>query len=393
MAIDLERARRETPGVSSVLHFNNAGSSLPPVGVVDAQIDYLQLEARIGGYEAAARDHDAIEHVYDAAASLIGAQPEEIAIIENATRAWDMAFYAVPFQAGDRILTAMAEYGSNYIAYLQTARKTGARVEVIPNDESGQVSVDALRNLIDDRVKLISITHVPTNGGLVNPVEEIGKVAREANILYLIDACQSVGQLPVDVNAIGCDMLSTTGRKYLRGPRGTGFLYVRESVLEELEPPLLDMRAATWVAADRYEVRPDARRFENWETNYAAKVGLAAAIDYASDWGIESVWERVRQLATTLRERLDLIAGVDIRDQGVVRCGIVTFTVEGTDAAEIQRELTSRDMNVTVSRTPSTRLDMESRGLTSVVRASVHYYNSEDEIDQFCRAVERIASA
>ncbi|WP_208346293.1 aminotransferase class V-fold PLP-dependent enzyme, partial [Aetokthonos hydrillicola] len=268
MAFDLIRARNETPGCENVLHFNNAGAALMPKLVLDSIISHLLLEAEIGGYEAAERSRDAVEHVYDSVATLIGCDRDEIAIIENATRAWDMAFYSIPFSSGDRILTSAAEYGSNYLAFLQVSRKTGAKVEVIPNDEHGQISINALRNAIDEHAKLIAITHIPTNGGLVNPAFSVGEVAREAGILYLLDACQSIGQMPIDVNLIGCDFLSATGRKYLRGPRGTGFLYVRRDTLEKVEPPFLDIRAARWIAKDQYQVRPDARRFENWETNY-----------------------------------------------------------------------------------------------------------------------------
>src|SRR6266567_452987 len=213
MTFDLQRARQETPGCEDVLHFNNAGAALMPQPVLDATTGHLQLEAQIGGYEAEERAHDAIEHVYDAAATLIGCSRDEIATIENATRAWDMAFYSIPFGPGDRILTAVAEYASNYIAYLQVAQKTGASVEAIPNDEHGQISIEALRNAIDERVKLIAITHVPTNGGLVNPVAAVGKVAREAGILYLVDACQSVGQMPIDVNLISWIYTRRHGRR------------------------------------------------------------------------------------------------------------------------------------------------------------------------------------
>jgi cysteine desulfurase / selenocysteine lyase len=391
MPIDLDRARRETAGCETVLHFNNAGSSLMPVRVLDAQIDHLRLEAQIGGYEAADAARDKVERVYEAAASLIGASRDEIAVIENATRAWDMAFYSIPFKPGDRILTAKAEYASNYIAYLQIARKHGVSVEVVPNDEHGQLSIEHLQSMIDDRVRLIAITHVPTNGGLVNPAVEIGEVAKQAGVLYLIDACQSVGQLPVDVEAIGCDMLSTTGRKYLRGPRGTGFLYIRQSVLEQLEPVMLDLHAAQWTSRDTYTVREDARRFENWETNYAAKIGLGVALDYALSWGMDAIWERVQSLASQLRASLSAITGVTVRDIGEVQGGIVTFTIDGRDLTDVKAALAKQAMNVTVSQTPSTRLDMEDRGLTQVVRASVHYYNSEHEVVRFSSAIESLA--
>ncbi|TML38676.1 MAG: aminotransferase class V-fold PLP-dependent enzyme, partial [Actinobacteria bacterium] len=324
----------------------------------------------------------AIERFYGAAAELLGARPEEIAFSSSATRAWDMAFYAFPFESGDRILTAVAEYISNYIAYLQIAERTGVEVVAVPNDEHGQVSVDALRELVDERVKLIAITHVPTNGGLVNPAAEIGAVAREAGIPYLLDACQSVGQLPVDVEEIGCDVLSATGRKYLRGPRGTGLLYVSSTLLERLEPPFLDMRAADWVAPDRYELRPDALRFEEWEQSYATKIGLATAIDYALGWGVDAIWERVVALGDNLRARLGEVEGVTVRDLGAVRCGIVTFTLDGVEASELKDRLARERINVTVSPPSSTLLDSTARSLPELVRASVHYYNTDEEIDR-----------
>ena len=390
MPFDLQRVRQDTPGCTHVLHFNNAGSSLMPQPVLDATIAHLQLEARIGGYEAAAQARNRIEHVYDAVATLINCSRDEVAIIENATRAWDMGFYSIPFQPGDRILTASSEYASNYIAFLQRAQKTGAIIEVIPNDEHGQVSLDALRNMIDNKVKLIAITHVPTNSGLVQPIVAIGKIAREAGVLYLVDACQAIGQIPIDVQQVGCDMLSTTGRKYLRGPRGTGFLYVRHALIEQLEPPFLDLHAAEWVSADHYKMRPDARRFESWETNYAAKIGLGVAIDYANHIGLDSIWHRIKTLSYQLRSQLTTLPDVIVRDRGITQCGIVTFTVEGHDPEEIKRKLAASNINVSVAVRSSALLDMDARKLTSVIRASVHYYNSEEEVERFCQQIEKI---
>lgn len=390
MTIDLEKVRSDTPGVKKVIHFNNAGSSFMPNPVLEAVVSHLQLESTMGGYEAVEAAHDKVEAVYSAAAKLLNCTPKEIGFLENATRAWDMVFYAIPFKPGDRILTAQAEYASNYIAYLQVAQKLGVRVDVIPNDEFGQLSLSALEEAIDDRVKLIAITHVPTNGGLVNPAAAVGKIARKAGILYLLDACQSVGQMPMDVHAIGCDMLTATGRKYLRGPRGTGLLYVKQDLISQLEPPFLDLHAAEWVSKDKYTIRSDARRFENWETNYAGKIGLGAAINYALDLGLESVYERIQSLANDLRQRLTSIPKVTVHDLGQEKCGIVTFTVSGKTPSEIKDYLSVQGINVSISIAAYSRLDMEARNLPEIVRASVHYYNTEEEIERFCKVLSTL---
>jgi selenocysteine lyase/cysteine desulfurase len=314
-----------------------------------------------------------------------------VALVENATVAWQLAFHSLRLGSGDRILTGEAEYASNYIGFLQVARARSVEVAVVPNDRDGALSIDALEGMIDPQVKLIAVTHVPTNGGLVNPATAIGKVARAHGIPFLLDACQSVGQLPLDVDAIGCDMLSATGRKYLRGPRGTGFLYVRRTLLEHLEPPFLDLQGATWVAPDRYELRPDARRFENWENYVAGQLGLGTAIDYALGWGLHAIAARVIELAEMLRGRLREIPGVTLRDLGRQRCGIVSFTLEGRDSRQIVADLRRQQINVSASGPSSTLLDALARKLPELLRASVHYYNSEAEIDRFAEVIATIA--
>ncbi len=392
MSLDIAKIRADTPGVEKVAHFNNAGASLMPTPVLDVQIEHLKLEASIGGYEAAAAAAVRCEAVYASVSKLIHADVDEVALVENATVAWDMAFYSLPFDKGDRILTSEAEYAANYIAYLHVAKRTGVVVESIPCANSGEVDTKALEDMIDDRVKLISITHIPTNGGLVNPASEIGRIAKTNNITYLLDACQSVGQLPIDVDELGCDILSATGRKYLRGPRGTGFLYVRKDLLATLEPPMIDLFAAKWVAPDQYELRPDARRFENWENNYTARLGLGAAIDYALNLGIDLTWQRILELSSSLRQKLSVIDGIKLRDIGSLQGGIVTFTLEGIDATAIKESVGSQAINVSVSNPSSTLLDATRRNLPPVVRASVHYYNDEVEVVRLVDAVRAISA-
>jgi len=392
MALDLERLRADTPGAATRVHLNNAGAALMPTPVVDAMIAHLRREATIGGYEAAAEATDRLEGVYDSVARLVGAQRAEIALVENATVAWQMAFYSLQFRTGDRILTASAEYAANYVAFLQVAKRTGVKIDVIPNDENGVLSPEALSRMIDDRVRLIAITWVPTNGGLVNPAAAVGRIARAAGIPYLLDACQAVGQMPISVDEIGCDMLTATGRKFLRGPRGTGFLYVRANLLSQLEPPMIDHFAAPWVALDRYELRPDARRFENWENNYAARLGLGVAIDYALEIGLDKIEQRCRTLSNGLRRQMAKIPSVTLHDLGPSPASIVSFSVAGFEAAKVKAYLTEDGINVSVSSPSSTLIDASERNLPNVVRASPHYYNSEDEITRCAEAISRLSS-
>jgi selenocysteine lyase/cysteine desulfurase len=389
--LDVRRAREQTPGCTEVAHFNNAGSALPPAVVTDTVVDYLREEARVGGYELAAATQDRFEAVYTSVAALLGADASDIAVTDNATRSWQAVFYALDFRAGDRILTCRSEYASNAIAYLQIARRTGATVEVVEDDPSGQLDVADLRRRIDDRVRLIAVTHVPTQGGLVNPAEEIGAVAEEAGIPFLLDACQSAGQLDLDVRRLRCDALSATGRKYVRGPRGTGFLYVHPRLRERVEPAMLDLHSATWTAPGSYEVRPDARRFEVWERDFAAVLGLGAAVDYALSWGLPAIEERVKGLAAQLRDELARIGGVSVHDQGRRKCGIVTFSIDGVPSAHVQAALAESKINTSKSARTSAQFDFTARGLPDMVRASVHYYNTEDELDRLTGEVERLA--
>ena len=391
MTIDVAAVRHDTPGVQQRLHLNNAGASLMPQPVVDTEVEHLRLEARIGGYEAADAERERIQAVYASAARLVNCDPTEIALLENATRAWDAVFYSIPFEPGDRILTGRAEYCSNYLAFLQVTRATGAEVMVIGDDEHGQIDVKELRAAVDERARLIALTHVPTSGGLVNPAAQVGRVARETGVLFLLDACQSVGQMPIDVQAIGCDFLSTTGRKFLRGPRGTGFLYVSRQRIQQLHPPVVDVRAADWVSINEYRLQPDARRFETWEVSYACQLGLGRAIDYALGQGLGGIWARVRALGESLRAQLAAISGVTVHDLGETKCGIVTFTLARCDADRVQAELAAQGVNVDVSQVADTRLDLEARGLDRMVRASVHYFNTDREIARFCGLISDLA--
>lgn len=384
--IDVAGVRGDTPGCAEVIHFNNAGASLQPLPVLDAVREHVELEARIGGYAAADRVTDRIEAVYDQVASLIGADRDEIAYTDGATRGWELAFHAIPLKPGDRILTTSSEYESSAIAFSKARRAKGVKVEVIPDATPGQLSLEALAQMIDEGpVRLIAINHMPTHDGLINPAAEVGALAREAGALYLLDACQSVGYRDLDVNRLGCDILSATGRKHLRGPRGTGILYVRRALLDRLDPSPAEIYSSTWTGPDTYEVRDDARRFEAWERFLAAQLGLGAAAAYARRIGVPAIERRTTELGRVLREALGEIDGVTVRDRGAYRSGIVTFTVAGREPGEVKARLAERRINVTESR-QTFRYD-EGVKPAPRVRASVHYFNTEEEIAALARAV------
>ncbi|MEQ8841572.1 MAG: aminotransferase class V-fold PLP-dependent enzyme [Acidimicrobiales bacterium] len=388
--IDVARARAETPGCRDVVHFNNAGAALPTARTLRTQIDYLGREARIGGYEAQADAADQIENAYGSIAKLINAEPTDVALATSATAALDLFVYSLPWQTGDRLLTTQSEYGANYVAYLQIAARHGITVEVVPNNGAGELDVEALEGMVDERVKLISVNHVPTNGGLVNPAAEIGRVATAHGIPYLLDACQSAGQIPLDVDEIGCDALTSTGRKFLRGPRGTGFLWVRPALLETIEPIMIDHDAATWTGRDSYELEAGAKRFETWERNWAAMLGLGAAVDDALDWGLDAINARIVEVAHSLRERLtDEVSDAVVRDLGTTRCGIVTFSLGERDVSALQTQLRDQGINVSVVPPASALLDTLERDLPPLMRASVHIYNTHDEIDALISALDR----
>ena len=389
---DVARARAETPGCADVIHLNNAGAALPPAGVTDTVVEHLRAEARRGGYEAAEAAGPALAATYDSFARLLNADSTDIALLDSATTAWQAVFYSLPFGPGDRILTCRTEYTSNAIAYLQVARRTGAQVEFVANDESGQLDVADLARRMDDRVRLIALTHVPSHTGLVNPAEEVGRIAQEAGVPFLLDACQSAGQLPLDVQRLRCDALSGTGRKFLRGPRGTGFLYVSPRLRNGLEPSRLDMHSADWTAQDRYEVRADARRFETWEYDVAGRLGLGAAVDYALSWGLPAIEARISRLAGHLRAELSQVPGVTVLDRGVRQCGIVSFTVAGRSAAEVQQGLHKAAINTSIAAGNLAQYDLVPRGVTDIVRASVHYYNTIDELDRMVAETDHIAT-
>ncbi|MDQ4080490.1 MAG: aminotransferase class V-fold PLP-dependent enzyme [Gemmatimonadota bacterium] len=398
LAIDAEPSlthwRDETPGCARRNHLNNAGAALMPEPVIRAITDHLTLEANIGGYEAAAEREKEVDHTYEAIASLVGSAPRNIAITSSATAAFIQAMSSFDFAPGDVIVTSRCDYTSNQLHYLSLARRHEVRIVRAQDQPEGGVDPDSVRALVRELApRLVAISWVPTNSGLVQDVAAIGEVCEQSGTCYLIDACQAVGQLPIDVEQLHCDYLSATARKFLRGPRGIGFLYVADRALNRGDYPLyVDMRGAMWEAPDDFSLVPDARRFEDWEFPYALVLGLGAAAEYANTAGVERIGTRAVALAELLRSRLARLDPVRVLDRGRDRCAIVTASVDGWDAPALVEQLRRRHINVSASLRWYGLLDMTEKGVESAVRFSPHYYNTTEELDAAVDAVAEIVA-
>ncbi len=390
--IDLQRIREDTIGVTDSLFLNSAGSSLPPRSVVDIAERYWREEAHVGGYGYADQMKGEIDAFYDVVAELVNTQPKNIAMAVSATDAYIRALSSIPFQPGDVILTTNDDYVSNQIHFISLEKRMGIRIARIANLENGDLDLDdAERQLNEFNPRLVSATHIPTNSGLIQDVEALGALCSKYDCLYLVDACQSIGQMPVDVGRIQCDFLSATGRKFLRGPRGTGFLYVSDSVLNKgLEPLFPDLHGAEWTSPGEYKIQPSARRFELWEWQYATILGLREAARYAMEIGLDEIWTYNQKVLAHLSDGLESIYGVTQYDKGSRRGNIVTLVKEGRSFEDTQQHLRDHGVASSTADKISAQIDFGAKGVEWVIRLSPHYFNTGDEIDQVLEIIEAL---
>lgn len=378
--MNIELIRKETAGCSDKIFLNNAGSSLMPEIVVNTMIDYIKQEEEFGGYVIMNRDQELINQFYEETAKLLNCKSSNIAFATSSTDAYAKALSSIPFKEGDCIITTIDDYISNQIAFISLQKRFNIDVIRVKNLQDHEIDLEDLEILIKKHhPKLIAVTHIPTNSGLIQNVEGVGAVCKKYDILYLVDACQSVGQLKVDVQKIGCDFLTATGRKFMRGPRGTGFLYVSDKVLDQkLAPLFLDMRGAGWTEFDDYEIFQTARRFEHWEISYSSLRGLTEAVKYANTIGPENIEGYNRKLAEAFRTGLKN-KGYKILDEGKHLGSIVTFCDMNNDIEKIQKVLSQNRVYFSISNKSSALIDFTNKNVTVAIRLSPHYFNTHEE--------------
>ncbi|MEK6479496.1 aminotransferase class V-fold PLP-dependent enzyme [Catalinimonas sp. 4WD22] len=390
--MNIKQIRKDTPACQDKIFLNSAGSSLMPHKAAESVQKYLKEEEKLGGYKVAELREADIESFYKEVALLINAEAHQIAFAFSATEAYAKALSSIPFEVDDVILTSDNDYVSNQINFISLKQRFKIDVVRVKNKGNGDLDLEDLEQKIQiHQPRLVAITHVPTNSGLVQDVADIGKICTQHQVLYLLDACQSVGQFSVDVKEIQCDFMSVTGRKFLRGPRGTGFLYVSDKVLtQDYAPLFIDLRGAEWTSSDQFQMIESAKRFESWEIPYALLIGLKEAVAYANAVGIEHIETYNQQLMHQLRERLVSIAGVKLFDQGSRTCNILTFQKEGKSLAQIKACLDAQNVFYSTTAKSSAIIDFEKKGIDWVVRLSPHYFNTIEEMDRVADIIQKM---
>ncbi len=390
--MNLEKIRRDTPGCHDKIFFNSAGASLMPSFVVETIKGYFEQEEQLGGYKVQDLQVTIINEFYEEVAKLLNCLPRNIAFANSATDAYAKAISSIAFKAGDTVLTTDDDYVSNYIAFISLKNRFGINILRSGNLENGDLDLEHFEAQIQEhQPKLVAVTHVPTNSGKIQDVVGVGKLCKKYDILYLLDACQSVGQMPVDVEEIGCDFLSVTGRKFLRGPRGTGFLYASDRMLEEGYMPLFaDAGGADWIAAEQYRPHKEAKRFQLWENSYAILLGLKEAVKYLNDLGVQNVFDYNQTLLKQLTKGLQSIPGIKTYDEGSRRSNIITFRKGNLQQRQIKSKLDEAGIYYSVSGINYALIDYQKKGVDWTIRFSPHYFNTVEEINRALTIVDNL---
>ncbi|WP_293304291.1 aminotransferase class V-fold PLP-dependent enzyme [Pedobacter sp. UBA5917] len=379
-------------GSDVAIHLNNAGAALMPKTVANAIRNYITEEEMFGGYETADRKRAEIDLFYSYGAQLLNCKSQNIAFTTNATDSYNRALSSIPFKTGDVILVSENDYPSNFIVLLSLQQRFGVVIVRVANTATGEIDLCDLEEKIrKHQPRLLSVTHIPTSSGLVQPVEEIGRIVKKYDTLYLLDACQSLGQLNVDAITTGADFISGTFRKFLRGPRGAGILYVSDKALEAgFEPLFIDLRGAEWVEENKYIPRKDAKRFEDWETAYALMMGSSEALKYLFEIGIDQIESRNSHLMQVLKSGLSEIDFIKLQDRGKQQSNILTFSCNKRSQTDTKKYFTDHNINIYTTPKTAAIIDFAEKNVEWVVRVSPHYYNTETELEKFIQVVEKL---
>lgn len=384
MDFSINQIRQNTPGCLDKIFINSAGSSLMSKEVVQISKDYMDMEADIGGYDVMANHYEDFNLFYLEASKLINANPRNMAFAISATDAYSKVLYSFKWTEKDVILTTKDDYVSNIISFIHINRRFGSQIKFVDCLDSGDLDYEDLaRKLEQYKPTIFALTHIPTSAGTIHDAEKAGEICANFDTYYLLDACQSIGQLDVDVRKIKCDFLTVTGRKFLKAPRGTGFLYVANHILDtDMGPLCIDLAGSTWDSETSFKFGSEAKRFEFWEKNYSNFLGLTQAIREINEIGIEKIAAYNKMLSGYFRNELEQVDGLKIYDHGSLKGNIITWKIPGLKQSEISKLFHERRVIFSFSSNTSALYDLNKKGEEWLVRFSPHFFNTTEEADQ-----------
>ena len=390
-----------------LVYLDSGATAQRPLAVLDAERDYLlNLNAAVhrGAHTLAAEATEAFEDARETVARFVGADADEIVWTSNATEAVNLVAYSLSNASagrggaeadrlrlgeGDEIVTTEMEHHANLIPWQELAARTGATLRVIPLDDDGALRMEEAARLIGPRTRIVAVTHVSNVLGVINPIEEVIALAREAGAMVLLDACQSAPHLPLDLHALDVDFAVLSGHKML-GPTGIGALYGRRELLEAMPPFLTGGSMITTVTTTEASYLPPPQRFEAGTQRVSQAIALAAAVRYLERVGMPRIAAHEAELGAMLVDGLGAIDGVRVLGSGIARprVGLASFDVAGIHAHDIGQILDDAGIAVRVGHHCAQPLHRR-LGITASTRASTYLYTTRDEVDAVIGGVAR----
>lgn len=371
------------------INFNNAGSSKNSNKVIKTIIAYLEEEQKLGGYLAAKLNRPKILNFYRVFSKLIKCKKSEISFLPSSTYGWNFFLNSISFKKNDNVIIFENEYGNNFISLL---KKKNLKIKVSKLSHDGQVCFESLKENIDRNTKLVSVCHISSQCGNLIDVQKVGKIVKEINrnTLFLVDACQSIGQIDINVRKINCDVMIGSGRKYLRGPRGTGFIFIKDDLKKNLSPIISDSFSCKIVNMKKIIYKKNY--FETFEYSPALLLGLTEAIENIHSIGIKKIQKKIKKLSLYFRLKVRKLNGVIIFENECLISGINTIIINGFSTKEVLDYLLKKKILCSISDNKTSYHFFKTRKRKSLLRLSFHYYNDFKEIDFLIKTIEELVS-
>jgi len=388
----VEQIRSDFPILKDLIYLDSASTSLTPKQVVEAMNEYYyRYNANVGrgAYRIAIESGEKVEEIRGKIAKFINAEDEEIIFTKNTTEAINTVANGLNFEKGDNICVSNMEHHSNLIPWLNL-KQIGVEVNIVEANSEGVVENSEIEKHVDDRTKLVAINHISNSLGSIQDIETIEKIAHENNSLFLVDGAQSLGHTKIDVERINADFMACPGHKGLLGPVGTGFLFLKEDIANDLKPTNLGGGTITNVNGHDFTLENIPHRFEGGTQNISGIIGLGRAIDYINNIKVSNIEKHCSNLTKKIWELFLNIEGLTLYGTPKNTHSIVSFNIEGVNPYDASKILDETGNICVRSGFHCAIPGINHLNADGTVRVSVHYYNNMSDIEKLAKLTEEI---